>query len=95
MTSFTYDGFRSLKYCFFVIITYKIMDDEIILRKQAVELYLKDVPVCKIAQKLNRSRQWVHKWIARYHNIGGGNWFLPEPTSPNQVHNKTSEKEEE
>lgn len=95
MTSFTYDGFRSLKYCFFVIITYKIMDDEIILRKQAVELYLKDVPVCKIAQKLNRSRQWVHKWIARYHNIGGGNWFLPEPTSPNQVHNKTSEKGEE
>jgi len=72
-----------------------IMDGEIILRKQAVELYLKDVPVCDIAQSLNRSRQWVHKWVNRYRKIGGDDWFLPESTSPKQVYNKTSQKEEE
>lgn len=71
------------------------MDDEIILRKQAVELYLKNIPVCDIAHKLNRSRQWVHKWITRYRTQGGDNWFLSVSTCPKQVFNKTPQKEEE
>ena len=71
------------------------MEDEIILRKQAVELFLNGVPVSDIAQKLGRSRQWVHKWITRYRTKGGDTWYLSESTSPKQVHNKTSPKEED
>lgn len=71
------------------------MEDELILRKQAVELYLQDVPISDIVLKLDRSRQWVHKWITRYRTKGGDDWFHSESTSPKQVHNKTSQKEEE
>ena len=70
------------------------MDDELILRKQAVELNLNGVPVSKIAQKLGRSRQWVHKWITRYRTKGGDNWFHSESTSPKQAHNRTPPNEE-
>ena len=51
------------------------MEDELILRKQAVEQYLNGVPVSDIVQKLGRSRQWVHKWITRYRTEGGDNWY--------------------
>jgi putative transposase len=71
------------------------MDDEIILRKQAVELYLNGVSISDIVQKLGRSRQWVHKWISRHRTKGGSDWFLSESTSPKQVHNRTPQKEEE
>jgi transposase len=53
------------------------MNDEIVLRKQAIKLYLTDVPIGEIAQKVERSRQWVHKWITRYQTIGGDNWYIP------------------
>ena len=71
------------------------MDDEIILKKQAVELHLSGVTISDIVQKLGRSRQWVHKWITRFRIKGGNDWFLSEPTSPKQVHNRTPQKEEE
>lgn len=71
------------------------MEDELILRKQAVELYLSNVPISDIVQKLGRSRQWVHKWITRYRTKGGDNWYYSESTSPKQVHNRTPQNEEE
>jgi transposase len=71
------------------------MDDELILRKQAVELYLNGVPIVEIVHKLERSRQWVHKWITRYRTIGGDDWYKSISRSPKQVHRKTPKKEEE
>jgi transposase InsO family protein len=71
------------------------MEDELILRKQAVEQYLNGVPVSDIVQKLGRSRQWVHKWITRYRTEGGDNWYHSKSTSPKQIHNRTPPKEEE
>jgi putative transposase len=71
------------------------MEDELILRKQAVEQYLNGVPVSDIVQKLGRSRQWVHKWITRYRTEGGDNWYRSKSTSPKQIHNRTPPKEEE
>jgi hypothetical protein len=70
------------------------MDDELILRKQAVELYLNGVPISEIVQKLYRSRQWVHKWITRYRTKGGDDWYLSESTSPKQMHNRIPQDEE-
>lgn len=71
------------------------MEDEIILRKQAVELYLSGVSISDIAQKLARSRQWVHKWITRYRTKGGDDWYKSESTSPKQVPNRTSTNQED
>jgi len=71
------------------------MEDELILRKQAVELYLSGYSISDIVQKLGRSRQWVHKWITRYRTKGGNDWFHSESTSPKQVHNKIPQNEEE
>jgi len=70
------------------------MEDELILRKQAVELFLQGVPISDIALKLDRSRQWVHKWLTRYRTIGGEDWFHSKSASPKQVPNKTPQNEE-
>ncbi|MDF1573396.1 MAG: leucine zipper domain-containing protein, partial [Bacteroidales bacterium] len=71
------------------------MEDDLILRQQTVELYLKDVPISDIVQKLGRSRQWVHKWITRYRAEGGDNWYLSRSTAPKQARNRTPPKQEE
>lgn len=71
------------------------MEDDLILRQQAVELYLKDVPISDIVQKLGRSRQWVHKWITRYRAEGGDDWYLSRSTAPKQARNRTPPKKEE
>ena len=42
------------------------MKDEEIIRKQAVELHLKSIPITDIADMLGKTRQWVHKWLKRY-----------------------------
>lgn len=71
------------------------MEDELIIRQQAVELYLKGVPISNIVHKLGRSRQWVHKWITRYRSEGGDDWYLSRSTAPKQARNRTPRKEEE
>lgn len=71
------------------------MEDDLILRQQAVELYLKGVPVSDIGQKLERSRQWVHKWITRYRSDGGDGWYLSRSTAPKQARKRIPQKEEE
>lgn len=71
------------------------MEDELILRQQAVELHLKGVPISDIVHKLERSRQWVHKWISRYRSEGGDDWYLSRSTAPKQARNRTPRKEEE
>jgi hypothetical protein len=71
------------------------MEDELILRQQAVELYLKGVPISDIVDKLGRTRQWVHKWLARYRSEGGDDWYHSKSRSPKQARNRTPPKEEE
>ena len=71
------------------------MNDEIILRKQAVELHLKGFNKIKIAEKLGKSRQWVHKWIGRYLQIGGDSWHKSFSTAPSKITNKTKGKIED
>ncbi len=71
------------------------MKDEIILRKQAVELHLQGVPICDIVHSLGRSRQWVHKWINRYRSVGGDDWYLSISTAPKRSGQRTPRKEED
>jgi len=71
------------------------MEDELILRKQAVELHLSGVPISDIVQKLGRTRQWVYKWITRYRTKGGDNWYHSESRSPKQMCNRIPQNQEE
>jgi len=71
------------------------MDDEIIIRKQAIELHLKGYSSVDIARKLYKSRQWVHKWIKRYQSIGGDDWYKSLSTSPRQMKGRTSKNIED
>ena len=71
------------------------MEDELILRQQAVELYLKGIPISDIVDKLGRTRQWVHKWLTRYRTEGGDDWYHSKSRSPKQARNRTPPKEEE
>jgi hypothetical protein len=71
------------------------MEDEDILRKQAVELHLQGVSITDISLKLGRSRQWVHKWIKRYYQTKSDHWFESISTTPKQVSRKIQSGVEE
>lgn len=59
----------------------KKMKDEEIVRKQAVELHLKSIPVNIIADTLGKTRQWVHKWLKRY-KTGSDVWYQSLSNAP-------------
>jgi len=71
------------------------MEDELILRKQAVELHLSGVPISDIVQKLGRTRQWVHKWITRYRTKGGDSGYHAASRAPKQKHNRIPQNQED
>ena len=71
------------------------MDDEIIIRKQAVELHLNGTSTLDIARKLGKSRQWVHKWVKRYQTIGGDTWYRSISRTPRHIQSKTPKKTED
>jgi putative transposase len=57
------------------------MKDEEVVRKQAVELHLKSIPVNIIADTLGKTRQWVHKWLKRY-KTGSKVWYQSLSNAP-------------
>ena len=61
----------------------KKMKDEEIIRKQAVELHLKSIPINDIADTLGKTRQWVHKWLKRY-KTGSDVWYQSLSNAPNK-----------
>jgi transposase len=60
------------------------MNDEIVLRKQAVELYLQGTSVIEISDKLGKTRQWVYKWLNRY-KTGEVDWFNSLSNAPKKL----------
>jgi putative transposase len=63
------------------------MKDEEIIRKQAIELHLKSIPVNIIADTLGKTRQWVHKWLKRY-KTGNDDWYLSLSNAPKKPVNR-------
>lgn len=59
----------------------KKMKDEEIIRKQAVKLHLKSIPINDIADMLGKTRQWVHKWLTRY-KTGNDVWYESISNTP-------------
>jgi transposase InsO family protein len=61
----------------------KKMEQEKILRQEAIRMYLQGESAQAISVRINRSRQWVHKWIVRYEQDphGVSPLFIP-PAEP-------------
>jgi putative transposase len=70
------------------------MNDEIIIRKQAVELYLQGISVIEISDKLGKTRQWVYKWLNRY-KTGEVDWFCSLSNAPRKPAKRISNKIEQ
>jgi hypothetical protein len=71
------------------------MEQEEILRKEAISLYLRGQSVKTICEQLNRSRQWFYKWLSRYKHSSVNEWYKNESCVPNRVANKTEISTEE
>jgi hypothetical protein len=61
------------------------MEQEKSLRQEAIRMHLQGESVQAISAKINRSRQWVYKWVARYEQEPQGNWYLSESNAPKNV----------
>ena len=59
------------------------------LRQEAIRLYLQNISVSRISRELSRSRQWVHKWIAKYKNNPSTDWYKSESRAPKRIANVT------
>jgi transposase InsO family protein len=66
----------------------KKMKQEEILRQEAVRLHLQGESIQSIVGRINRSRQWVYKWIARYTQDSQDGWYLNESNAPKKVTNR-------
>jgi hypothetical protein len=64
------------------------MKQEEILRQEAIRLHLQGESVQAIVAKINRSRQWVYKWLSRYAENSQGEWYLNESNAPEKVANR-------
>ncbi len=65
-------------------------DSEEKLRQEAIRLYLQNISVSIISSQLLRSRQWVHKWILKYKNKPGSDWYIAESRAPKKILHATS-----
>lgn len=63
------------------------MEEE--LRKQAIQLLQEGVSVTEISHRLNRSRQWVYKWIRRKES-NDQNWSKSYSKAPHNAANRLS-----
>lgn len=78
-------------FTFLFVIQKSIMNEEEILRKEAVRLHLQGMSIKDISAQLNRSRQWVHKWLKQYERYGSSeSWYKSGDNTPKQVKNKVS-----
>ena len=60
------------------------MEQEEIIRQEAVRLHLQGESVASIAAKIERTRQWVYKWVERYTLNPKGDWFKSKSNAPKQ-----------
>ena len=64
-------------------------DSEEKLRQEAIRLYLQNISVSRISSQLSRSRQWVHKWIAKHKINPSTDWYKSESRAPKRIANVT------
>lgn len=68
------------------------MDNDEILRQEAIRLYLQGLSYAEVAGKLGKTRQWVYKWVHKYQNARDTAWYTSTSNAPMEVSNKTSKE---
>jgi putative transposase len=66
------------------------MDNDEILRQEAVRLFLQSFSVQEIANQVEKTRQWVYKWIHKYQVNQNQDWYVSVSNAPKEVSNKIS-----
>jgi hypothetical protein len=66
------------------------MEQEEILRQEAVRLRLSGESLESISKQLNRSRQWVHKWLKKHKQTPDIDWYKSGSNAPETIGRKTS-----
>ena len=64
------------------------MDQEEILRQKAVQLHLQGLSVVQIANQLQKTRQWVYKWLKRHDQSTENDWFSSQSCAPKTISSK-------
>ena len=59
----------------------KFNEEEIQLRKRCVQLSAEGKNVTQIHRELNRTRDWVYKWLKRAQS-GQSDWYLDQGRAP-------------
>ena len=67
------------------------MDNDEILRQEAVRSYLQGLSVQEVAGQVGKTRQWVYKWIHKYQQTEDPAWYASVSNAPKEVANKTAE----
>lgn len=67
------------------------MDNDEVLRQEAVSLYLQGFSVQDVASRVEKTRQWVYKWIHKCQQTENSDWYASLSNAPKDVSNKTSE----
>lgn len=70
------------------------MEQEEVLRQEAIRLHLQGLSVKLISEQVNRTRQWVYKWLNEFKG-GASDWYKTKSTAPKTIQHKTSEETEQ
>ena len=70
------------------------MEQEEKLRQEAVRLRLSGESLDSICKQLNRSRQWVHKWLKKHKQTTDKDWYKSGSNAPKTISRKTAESVE-
>jgi transposase InsO family protein len=70
------------------------MEQEEIIRQEAVRMHLQGESVLTISTVINRTRQWVYKWIERYNRNPQGDWYKSASNAPKQSNRKIDNRVE-
>ncbi|MDR0757917.1 MAG: helix-turn-helix domain-containing protein [Tannerella sp.] len=71
------------------------MEQEEILRQEAIRLRLQGTSIASICEQINRSRQWVYKWLKKYERSSESEWYQSDSNVPRRVAAKTDDAAEQ
>jgi len=73
----------------------QIMEEEIEKRKEAINRWMQGITPLEIAISLDRTRQWVYKWVNRYKSGSKTPWYESDSRAPKSNPQQLSEKQEQ
>lgn len=71
------------------------MEQEEILRQEAIRLHMQGQSVKVICEQLNRSRQWLYKWLHRHKQSSDTKWYKNDSYRPKSIFKKTEQSLEQ